>query len=417
MLYFLIARENLTAEQLRAVELNCDEHRLIAGGPGSGKTIIILHRARYLIDKYKIDYRRYRIFVFTKVLKEYIKSSLDLLGLFEGCVTTFDSWCFDFYKRNIDRYLPKLEGGVPDFSKIRLGVRNHLQQPFVSPIFDFVLIDEGQDLDTVAYDILKKLSKHISVFIDHKQQVYENGTTEEEILNLLGLRKRSVGLLETYRCCPFIVRLASTFITDKSEKEAYTNQTRIAQTEKETPLLYIAAHFDDEMESLAAVIRARQNLGERIAILVPQKKLAYGIAKGLGEVGIRVEIPRKFKNDEHSFDFFGPYPKIMPYPSAKGLTFDSILLPRLLPRFFGCSTDDRACKLMFVAITRATKWVYMSTVKGVEFKFMREAIALGKTSELTIRRNNIEPDLFSQQNDQVEEKFNKINVSDVADFF
>jgi superfamily I DNA and RNA helicase len=120
------------------------------------------------------------------VLKEYIRSSLDILGLPDTCVTTFDSWCTDFYRKNIEGSLPKVEGGKPDFDKIRNDVREHLQQPFLEPIFDFILVDEGQDLDSVAYDILKKLTKHISVFMDHKQQVYRQGTSEQDILSFFG---------------------------------------------------------------------------------------------------------------------------------------------------------------------------------------------------------------------------------------
>jgi len=421
MVSFLVSRENLTPDQLRAVEFNCDEHRVIAGGPGSGKTIVILHRARYLVDRFHVDHNRYRIFVFTKVLKEYIRSSLDLLGLPDGCVTTFDSWCVDFYKRNISRSLPKIDGGMPDFNKIRISVKKHLEQPLVRPIFDFVIVDEGQDLDKVAYEILTKVAKHISVFMDHKQQVYQHGTTENDILSILGLRRRNIGLLETYRCCPYIVSLASKFIIDKSERDAYLNQNRIPQTEKETPVLFIAAHFDDEMNALAVAIRARQNMGERIAILVPQKRIAYGLSKGLAEIGLQVEIPRKFKDADNCFDFSTPYPKIMPYPSAKGLTFDSVLIPRLVPRYFSGLTEDRAYNMLFVAVSRATKWVYMSTVRAAELKFFKGVVELEATKELTIRRSELEPDLFRQgMKDKAAEEDDESSspdTTDVTDFF
>ena len=60
-------------------------------------------------------------------------------------------------------------------------------------------------------------------------------------------------------------------------------------------------------------------------------------------------------------------PKIATYYSAKGLTFDSVLLPRLTESSFSWIEDSTRMRLFFVGIARATQWVYLSTVKGKEF--------------------------------------------------
>ncbi len=59
---WLIPRDELTNEQGRAAELKPDEHRLILGSPGSGKTMVLLHRARYLADEYRVPPERYWVF-------------------------------------------------------------------------------------------------------------------------------------------------------------------------------------------------------------------------------------------------------------------------------------------------------------------------------------------------------------------
>jgi len=51
----------------------------------------------------------------------------------------------------------------------------------------------------------------------------------------------------------------------------------------------------------------------------------------------------------------------MPFHSAKGLTFETVLMPRLLPNAFAQLSKERIDRLLFVGITRATTWVYMST--------------------------------------------------------
>ena len=65
---------------------------------------------------------------------------------------------------------------------------------------------------------------------------------------------------------------------------------------------------------------------------------------------------------------------------AKGLTFDSVLLPRLTAKAYYYVNRERMKRMMFVGIARATQWVYLSTVKGTEFDEMavlREAAEQG----------------------------------------
>jgi hypothetical protein len=65
---------------------------------------------------------------------------------------------------------------------------------------------------------------------------------------------------------------------------------------------------------------------------------------------------------------------------AKGLTFDSVLLPRLTAKAYYYINRERMKRMMFVGIARATQWVYLSTVKGTEFdemEVLKDAAAQG----------------------------------------
>lgn len=358
---WLVPYEELTPDQRRTVELKPSEHRLIFGGPGSGKTMIILHRARYLLDSYYVGKGRYHIFVFTKTLVSYIRSALEFLNLDENCVSTFDSWCTNYYKTQIGGKFPwNSKDKCPDFVAIRKAVANSLKQSKHNKyLYDFILVDEGQDLDGDTFDILKLISPHITVCIDHKQKIYENAADEIEILKRLGLKKRNMTLLDSYRCSPYIVQLASQYISDVQDRQDYINQARTYQTERETPLLYYAANFDDEKKRLIEIIKSRQLNGDRIGILLPQKRQVHGFAKGLKEAGL--EIEQMDSKDEGEMDFNNEVPKILTYHSAKGLTFDTILMPRLLSESFVNRSERNIEHLLFVGITRAVKWVYMST--------------------------------------------------------
>lgn len=376
---WLIPREELTPEQLRAIELDTRENRVILGGPGSGKTQILLHRAQFLRDRLKVAPERFHIFVYTTALRAYIQSALALLDLPDETVSTLDSWCTSFYGEHIGGRRPwNSEAKCPDFAAIRTAVLGRLRATGKKP-FDFALVDEAQDLDAEAFQLLTAMASHITVCADHKQQIYDHGSEVTAIFQWLGVRRGNVTLLETYRCCPYIVQLAAQLIDDPTEREAYVRQARTSQTERETPVLCYATSADQEKVYLIDIVRTRLAKGERIAVLFPQQRQAYGYAKGLKEAGMDVENPKElnFTNDK---------PKLMPYHSAKGLTFDTVILPRLIQSAFGHMGVVRIPRVLFVGITRATKWVYLSTVGDGGFAPLARVAAAASSGALTVRK-------------------------------
>lgn len=98
MITWLIPRQDLTPDQARVVELPPIVNRVVLGMAGSGKTQVLVHRAAHLAETYRIPPERYRVFVFTNVIKEYIRSGLEFLNLPDRVVSTFDFWCVDLIR-------------------------------------------------------------------------------------------------------------------------------------------------------------------------------------------------------------------------------------------------------------------------------------------------------------------------------
>jgi superfamily I DNA/RNA helicase len=194
--------------------------------------------------------------------------------------------------------------------------------------------------------------------MDHKQQIYDEGCGEAEIIQALGLRRSNLTLLDAFRCCPYIVRVASEFIEDARDRAAFLNQSRTSQTEIQTPLLYEADGFEDERARLVEVLRERQIVDRSIGILFATNRQVEGFAQGFRENGIPVETRK------NGLDFASQVPKVLTLHSAKGLTFDSVLMPRLVPGTFARRPEGLTNRLLYVGITRATKWLYLSTVAG-----------------------------------------------------
>ncbi|MFM7013211.1 MAG: hypothetical protein ACKO0Z_28410 [Betaproteobacteria bacterium] len=60
-------------------------------------------------------------------------------------------------------------------------------------------------------------------------------------------------------------------------------------------------------------------------------------------------------------EFGDPRPKVLSYHEAKGLTFDSIFMPRLDTGAFTEHLLRRQLPLMFVGVSRAARWACLST--------------------------------------------------------
>lgn len=176
------------------------------------------------------------------------------------------------------------------------------------------------------------------------------------------MKRSNLTLLDAFRCCPYIVQVAAEFISDVAERAAFLNQARTAQTELQTPLFYEAEDFDDEKERLIEIIRERQVVDRSIAILFHLNRQVKGFAKGLRDAGLEIETWDRRSGAE--LDFGSGIPKVLTLHSAKGLTFDTVIMPRLVEMSFRHVSNARREKLLYVGITRATRWVYLSTVDG-----------------------------------------------------
>jgi len=407
MSVWLLPRNELSNEQIRAIELPVSSHRVALGPPGSGKTQILLHRAKYLIDTYNIPKKRIHIFVFTNTLKFYIKSALELLDLPLNCITTFDSWCYSNYLRYISQDIPfSKQDNCPDFPAVRKAVAENILSKNIPYIYDALLVDEGQDLDINAFNLFNKISKHITVCMDYKQQIFDTGMTEQEILAELNLRKSNISLLEAYRCCPFISTLAAELIDDKHEKQQYLNQVRIPQAEKEMPLIYIAKDYDDEIERLKSVLKIRLAKSEKIGIIILRNAMIDELKNRLRNEGFPVESGK-------DIDFTNGRIKIISYHSVKGLSFDTVLMPFLNEKSFTEKVPDIAFqkRLLFVAITRAVKWAYMSSTTGAELKILERLKSLEHNKKLTVQRSGS----LTSSNNNTLDKINLNGMSGIND--
>lgn len=345
---WIVPFEDLTLPQQQAVEAEAEESQLLIGGPGAGKTVVLAHRLKRLLD----DGNDVHLFAYTKSVTEYIQSDLEALKI-ASHVSTIDSWARKWYQENVGQALPK-DGKKPDFDAIIETVTDALREAD-EYLFHHVLIDEGQDLDSLRVALLKEMSNAFTVAADDKQLLFTDGTQLQHLQSELNLANHS--LLATYRCCEFISKVAARFLNDKHAAE-FVAQTQGYSDNARQVAWKDTDDRDEEMDALAQAIQDSQNQGDTtLAILAPTNSSAYGIRKSLEERGVDCgqyeSAPWKPPLDLSK-------PVILTYHSAKGLTVDAVFLPRLMPHGFGhFETNAEKMRTLFVGITRATSYAWL----------------------------------------------------------
>ncbi len=358
---WLTPSDGLTPVQAAAVRAPATGPLVLRGGPGSGKTVVILHRAKHLRDAAPAS--KVKVLVYTNVLRDFIRSAVDDLGLDAESVLTFDHWCRLEHQRLVGP--PPLDDkGFPDFLRIRKDLLAAMRRSKAPPSLDAALVDEGQDLDEGCYALLRLAAQHVTVAFDSRQAIYRDAAGDD-LPGALGGRAAEIDLASTYRACPFVVDLACGFIEDPAQREIFRSQAATQQEERQTPLLYRAADEADERRRLLEVLRERLHRNERVGILFPTLRQVQDYAGFLRAEGIMAarqpETDRQGRRP--TLDFAAGRPVVLTFHSAKGLTFDSVLIPGLSTNALRAARGT-ASRMLFVAVTRATRWVYLSGPEG-----------------------------------------------------
>lgn len=460
---WLVPLGDLTEDQIMAVQASTDRNRIIVGGPGSGKTLVLVHRAHQLILS-GVRRDRVRVLVFTNVLKEYLREGLADLGLIgpqadpgttpdthpqlvqyrmadlgprecavvavmvdeqdqvtggftrrrrrwyrrhdiddliaagavrsravnpqfarialaawdeqtpvdhadpeeldeDGLVQTFDAWVRGLYGDLIGGRLPVTKGFNLDHELIRAKVHAALQEervknPSTGPRFAVALVDEGQDLSPIALEILAMACGHVTLAMDSRQQIYDLPTDLTAACTALGVKRAAASLLTSYRCTPLIVDLAASFLPDPETARRFRQATLLPIDAVETPVAFEADSDEAELDELAQQLLARAMNGERSAVLVPSNRLLKAFADGLQARNLEIAT-------DVDLDFDDLRPMLLTYHKAKGLTVDSVFLPRLIAKSFPTFIDDQVRpRLLFVGVTRATRWAWLGLRSG-----------------------------------------------------
>jgi len=365
-----------------------EKHRLIRGVAGSGKTIILASRVKTLLKNnpnWKILVLCYNI-TLANVIKQMIHQKLmapeDL---------------FDYPQKQEDYHQIEVYN-YHEFVSKRLGLKeNESPGEGQLPIYDAILIDEGQDFEPDWMELISKClnpnTQSLLIVEDRAQNIYKR---KWNLLQLTGLdfRGRSKYLTINYRNTAEILNFAWNFYQSNSEVGTKIEKTgelaeiippRHSKRTGPEPIICKSANFQEEMEFVAKSI---QKLNTQFGIPFSEMLILYRIKKD--NFTPFVDILRNVL-DEHQYPYFWISEnngtkrtfskkensiKISTIESAKGLDFHVVFIVNVdsIP-FKLVEDEEREAALLYIAMTRAVEWLFLTYSKRSKYTDYLEGVS------------------------------------------
>ena len=206
--------DELNKDQDEALALPLEGQHLIVGGPGTGKSVVALLRARRLATEEK----RYRILVYNHLLND---SNMHLYGAAQPLFAkTWEKWFRDLHDHIFKRPVPIIPQDDPKAYKPidweRVEKTSLIPEGQALPLDQshYLLIDEGQDLPPQFYATVAGWGgENFYVVADQNQQMEpDKCSSRQDIENCLGLEASdTLELKANYRNTLPIALLAQYF--------------------------------------------------------------------------------------------------------------------------------------------------------------------------------------------------------------
>lgn len=210
---------HLTDEQNKIVFEELNKNLLIIAAAGSGKSISIVTRIKYLIDK-GIDEDSIVLTTFTRNAANDLKDKLyNIIGYQTNIVTgTIDSIAKCHIVKN-----ENLKEEIEDVSEYAPQYLNFIKKnPLILNKYKYLFIDEFQDINKVQFEIIQEYYKNNVIIVaigDPNQNIYSfRGSNIKYILNFCKYFDNTVihKLTMNFRSSQSIVELANALIKNNT---------------------------------------------------------------------------------------------------------------------------------------------------------------------------------------------------------
>jgi ATP-dependent DNA helicase RecQ len=206
----------LSATQLKIINDNESKYIVVAAGPGSGKTRVLVHKLASLLLMEDVKHEQMLMITFSRAAAtEFKKRLLKLIGNAANFIEikTFHSYCFDLLGK-----VGSLEksGAVLKHTIERIKRREVEPSRITKTV---LVIDEAQDMDADEFQLIYTLMGHntdmrVIAVGDDDQNIYEfRGASSRYLESFISVNKATkYELVENYRSKRNLVDLANFFV-------------------------------------------------------------------------------------------------------------------------------------------------------------------------------------------------------------
>jgi len=331
--------QQLTKAQEQVVNLPIGESCLVTGPPGTGKTVVALHRTHLAS---KSDAKHTHMLMLNNILMQYTSLAAKSLKI-DTQVTTFHQFMYYKLPKSTGFKTPALGPYEFDWDTIlkRLGdVRKDHDLHFI--------IDEAQDLRKEFFLLATRLAAKLTIMADENQCMALNSRILD-IQNWAAIPKnRTFNLTVNYRNSRPIAEFASQFYVGLA--------TGIPEFPSRTgPQPRVERH--DTTDTIAKSIERyyKNNDDQTIGVICMNKKTQNALVHRLEKVLPKDKLQTYARMDGKAapkIDFSKAGVYIVNLASCKGLEFDAVYLPDI--ENLTLEDDDTRVKMkLYVACSRA----------------------------------------------------------------
>lgn len=285
--------ENLSEKQSEIISDETSKSVVVAAGPGSGKTMILVHKLASLMLLEDVKHEQLLMLTFSRAAAmEFKKRLVDLIGnaAYFIEIKTFHSYCFDLLgkvgnlenSRNVVHDATQMiKSGEVELDRITKNV---------------LVLDEAQDMDIEEFELVKALMERnedmrVIAVGDDDQNIYHfRGSDSKYMVELLKYpQSKKYELVDNYRSAYQIVRFANEFV--KGLRNRIKTQEIHPVKEEAGGVMVIRSSSFLEM-TLTNVVKQtwKQENDKTAAVLTTTNMQAYLIAAVLGQMGFRARL-------------------------------------------------------------------------------------------------------------------------------
>ena len=339
-----------TADDHRQRRLLDHDHHWICGFAGTGKTVLLVHLAG-------------------RILAEHDEASI--------CLATYTRALTDLMASGLGRGLAG-----------RARVMTYYQLLHEGRKYDWILLDEVQDIPAADLRRIRSLAGRVVAAGDTDQSIYDKCSTESEIRACLDPHVVSLETLHrlTQRvrdiaCCVMPGSRLEGATTARMQ-EVQVTLAHAATAERETEWLWERlSRYSRVGKPAVALFSTRKDIRRFLRAVcrltgTPEPAFQGKDYDPVNEALQRHKVPLQYlgsgygsleESDRRSISY------VMTYHSAKGLDFETVFLPGLTGRRMFWKDDEAiARRLFFVGLTRSRQNLFLSYHGAVPHRYVRD---------------------------------------------